>query len=440
MSQRVAVIGAGASGIAAIKVLREHGLEVDGYEAGSQIGGVWCYENDNQMSAAYRSLHINTSKKTMAFSDFPMPESYPDYPHHEQIRAYFEAYAERFDVRRQIRFRRRVVRLAPEGGGWRLEAEGQGPERYRAVLVCNGHHWSKRWASFPGTFSGETLHAHDYRVPEPYVGKRVLVIGIGNSAVDIACELSRVCRETWLSTRRSAHILPKYIFGRPTDHVISPVASFLPLGLSRFLAQALLAVTTGDQERYGVPRPAHELFQEHPTMSPELLVRVGHGDLRIKPNIERFDGPRVRFVDGSQVEVDVVIYATGYDIVFPFLDDALVPVRDNRVELFLNVVPPELAGLFFIGLVQPLGPIMPLSEAQCEWVADVLSGECRLPSPAAMRRRIARTEREMRERYVESSRHTIQVDFYPYLFALRREQLAGRARTLVGSLIGRGDA
>ncbi|MCA9519731.1 MAG: hypothetical protein KC609_02105, partial [Myxococcales bacterium] len=296
---------------------------------------------------------------------------------------------------------------------------------------------SKRYPRFEGHFAGEVLHAHDYRVPEPFVDKRVVVVGIGNSAVDIACELSRVCRKTWLSTRRSAYILPKYIFGRPTDHVISPVASFLPLGVSRLLAHGLLAVTTGDQRRYGVPRPEHKLFQEHPTMSPELLARVGHGDVTIEPDVERLEEGAVRFVDGSRVEADVLIVATGYNIEFPFLDPALVPVQENRVELFLNVVPPKRRGLYFIGLVQPLGPIMPLAEAQCEWVSDLVVGRAALPSEAAMRRQIERYQRGMRERYIASSRHTIQVDFYPYLFSLRREQLAGRARALARSIWGR---
>ncbi|RMH22809.1 MAG: NAD(P)/FAD-dependent oxidoreductase [Acidobacteria bacterium] len=425
----VCVIGAGSSGIVAVKCLAELGLPVTCYELGSGIGGNWRYGNDNGMSSAYRSLHINTSKTRMAFSDFPMPEDYPDYPHHSQILRYFEAYADRFDLRRHIRFRTAVERLEPAGdGSWWVTLEGGERRRHRAVLVANGHHWCPRRPTAPGDFAGLAMHSHDYRTPDVLVDKRVLVVGIGNSGVDIACESARHAAATFLSTRRSAHILPKYAFGRPIDTFTTPLSSRLPLALQRRIFELILKLSRGPQTTFGVPRPQHHLLQAHPTVSAELLNLVGHGRIAIKPDVERLCGERVRFADGSEEAIDVIVWAIGYRIRFPFLDRRILDPEGNAVRLYLHVVPPAHPGLYFIGLIQPLGAVMPLAEEQSRWVAELLAGRCALPERAAMERRIDADLEAMRRRYVHSERHTIQVDFFPYRHALRSERRRGRRR------------
>jgi dimethylaniline monooxygenase (N-oxide forming) len=177
---------------------------------------------------------------------------------------------------------------------------------------------------------------------------------------------------------------------------------------------------------YGLPEPDHKLAEAHPTVSSDLLPRVGHGDIAIKPNIAEFTGGKtVRFEDGSAEEIDVVIYCTGYKITFPFFDPALIDVPDNRIPLYRRVVHPDHAGLYFIGLVQPLGAIMPIAEAQSEWVADLLEGKVELPSRERMHRVIEREDARMARRYVASKRHTIQVDFLPYMRTIRRERRRG---------------
>ncbi|MEM9554480.1 MAG: NAD(P)-binding domain-containing protein [Acidobacteriota bacterium] len=423
--EAVCVIGAGSSGIAAVKVLHERGIEVVCYEKGSGVGGNWRYRNDNEMSSAYASLHINTSKEKMAYSDFPMPAEYPDYPHHSQILDYFEDYVDHFGFRDVIHFGTEVTAVEPtENGRWRVsvrDSDGEHERVVRAVLVANGHHWAPRLPEFTGSFDGETMHSHFYETPEQLTGRRVLVVGIGNSAVDIACEASRVAEETVLSTRRSAHILPKYAFGRPIDHFTTPAGSRLPLWLQRLGFQLVLRIARGPQDRFGVTEPDHHLLAAHPTISADLLNLVGHGKIRMKPNLERLDGDGVVFVDGSRETIDLVIYCTGYEIRFPFLGDDLVDPRQNDVRLFRNVVHPRVPGLFFIGLVQPLGAIMPLAEAQSVWVARLLRGEAVLPSRARMEREIERDRARIKRRYVKSDRHTIQVDFYPYLEQVQRE-------------------
>ena len=298
------------------------------------------------------------------------------------------------------------------------------------MFVANGHHWHARWPEppFPGqeAFAGEQMHVHDYKTPDVLEQKRVLVLGIGNSACDIAVEASRSAARTVLAMRRGAWVLPKYLKGKPTDELGNALTNRLPLPVIRFLYRRSLKLAIGDPMDYGLPEPDHKLAEAHPTISSELLPRIGHGDIAVKPNIEAFNGGKtIRFVDGSEEELDLVIYCTGYQISFPFFDEDLIAAPDNEIPLYRRVVSPEHPGLYFIGLLQPLGAIMPLAEAQSEWIADVLEGKVGLADADEMRRVIARERERMARRYVASKRHTIQVDFEPYMRAIRRERRSG---------------
>src|SRR3954453_4401563 len=438
-TQKVCIIGAGSSGIVAAQVLDARGIPFDCFEKGSQIGGNWRFENDNGMSSAYRSLHINTSRRVMAFKSLPMPENYPDYPDHFQMAAYFDEFADHLGLREKISFPTEVTKVEPADGEWavttKAESGAEATERYRAVLVANGHHWDPRWPdpASPGSeeFEGEQIHAHHYREPDVRRGKRVLVLGLGNSATDIAVESSRIAEKTFLSVRRGAYVIPKYINGKPIDELSNPITSMTPLAVQRFFAMRALAIASAaDPTAYGLPKPDHKLFEAHPTVSSELLPRLGHGDITPKPNIDRYTGGRtVRFVDGSEEEIDLVVYCTGYKMTFPFFDPKVISAPDNRLPLYRRVVPVERPGLYFIGFIQPLGPIMPLAEAQAEWVADLLDDRAALPPAGEMKREVAREEQKMRKRFVASKRHTVEVDFHPYLREIRRErkQAAQRA-------------
>ena len=430
-AEKVCIIGAGSSGIASCQVLNARGIPFDCFEKGSAVGGNWRYENDNGMSSAYRSLHINTSRNLMAYRTFPMPSEYPDYPNHFQIAAYFDAYVDHFGFRDKIAFRTEVVAVKPVEGEWEVtveDADGKREtNRYRAVMVANGHHWDPRWPepAFPGAeeFEGEQLHVHHYREPEVLREKAVLVLGIGNSATDIAVEASRIASKTFLAMRRGAYVLPKYMNGKPTDESASAWLTRMPLPVQRFFLTRMVGITAGDMTTYGLPKPDHKLLEAHPTISAELLSRLGHGDITVKPNIDRFSGGRgVRFADGSEEEIDLVVYCTGYKITFPFFEQDFLTAPDNNLPLYRRVVSIEHPSLFFIGLVQPLGAIMPLAEAQSEWVADLLSGRGSLPGAGEMREVVTEAERKMRRRYVASKRHTIQVDFHPYLREIRHER------------------
>lgn len=436
---KVCIIGAGSTGLVCVKVLQEAGIAFDCFEMASDIGGNWRYNNDNGRSAAYDTLHIDTSKTRMAFSDFPMSEDYPPFAHHSQVLDYFEQYAARFELKGRITFRTKVVAVKPavkpavEPGvelGVELGATPAGDlyhvttqnldtnetitTTYRAVLVCNGHHWNPKFPAFKGEFAGHCFHSQKYRSFEGLEGQNVLVMGVGNSGTDIACDVSRVAGRTFLSSRRGVHVIPRFILGRPVDTWVTPAGTYLPLFIQRFFYRLLVYLTLGNQENYGVPRPPNQLLEEHPTVADDLLKKVAFGNVTMKPDVAELRGDRVAFVDGSEAKIDTIICATGYQISFPFFEQSFVDVQDNHLPLYRHVVHPEYAGLYFIGLVQPLGAIMPLAEVQVEWVAGLLSGRVALPDKATMQKSIAQTQVDLRKRYVKSTRHTIQVDFFPY--------------------------
>lgn len=428
------VIGAGSTGIAICKALGDRGVPWVCYEKSDRVGGNWVFKNKNGMSSAYRSLHINTSRDRMQYADFPMPRSYPDFPHHSLIAAYFEQYVDAFGLRPGIRFETGVARVSKDRGVFRVDDDRGGHELFDAVVVSNGHHWDPRWPEppFPGAFDGVEMHSHHYVDPsEPHdlVGKRVVVVGMGNSAMDIACELSRpgVASRVFLAMRRGAWVIPNYLFGRPLDQAI-PLPPWLPWRVRQGFGAAMHRLAVGRMERYGLPRPDHRLGEAHPTISSELLPKLGRGDVVPKPNIASKEGRRVRFVDGSVEEVDAIVYCTGYRVRFPFFDPAWIAAPNNDLPLFRRVFLPGEPGVQFAGLLQPLGAIMPLAEAQGRWLAAYYVGDYELPSPAAMRADIERERRAMFRRYVPSARHTMQVDFDDYLRDLEAEVARGRAR------------
>ena len=428
---KTCVIGAGSSGIAAVKTLDQRGFDVECFEKSDRVGGNWVFRNKNGMSSSYATLHINTSRERMEYPDFPMPKSYPDFPHHSHIARYFDDYVDHFGFRDRIRFQTGVEHAALRSDGvWEVSTDGGETHLYDALIVANGHHWDPRWPepAFPGsdTFQGEQIHSHHYVDPEQLRDKDVVVLGMGNSAMDIAVDASYNARTTYLAARRGAHIIPKYIYGRPVDQIGADPR--IPFAVRRKIFQGLLRVYQGQMERYGLPRPDHRFGDAHPTISGRILDRLAHGAITAKPNIARLEGDHVVFTDGSSVRADLVVYCTGYKVTFPFFDEGFVSAPENDLPLFRRVFHPEHRSLFFVGLLQPLGAIMPLAQIQSEWVSDYLAGRYALPPEAAMRKDMAEERAKMFKRYVASKRHTMQVDFEDYVVALDKERAAGGER------------
>jgi cation diffusion facilitator CzcD-associated flavoprotein CzcO len=419
------VIGAGISGLTAVKALGDWGVPHTCFEASDDIGGNWYFRNPNGRSSAYRSLHIDTSKNAISLADFPMDERYPDFPHHSEIRQFLGEYADKFALRERIRFNcavEQAERLA--GGGWRIATADGDEHRFAALLVCNGHHWDPSYPDFPGQFDGQTIHSHHYIDPtEPLdlVGKRVVVVGIGNSAVDIASELARkgVAEQVFISTRSGAWVVPKYVFGRPADQVFKTNPR-LPLALQRRFARLLPPIVSGRMEDFGLPKPDHHFLEAHPTVSSELLLRLGSGDAVAKPNVAELMGDRVRFTDGSQERVDAIVFATGYKISFPFFASDFISAPGNVIRLYKRMFKPGVDDLAFIGFAQAIPTIFPFAECQSKLAARWLAGDWALPPQAEMEREIARDERRFVKHFNPRPRHTMQLDYYVYEHDLQK--------------------
>lgn len=442
----VCIIGAGVSGLTACKACSDFDLPVSCFEASDEVGGNWYFANPNGLSSAYRSLHIDISKPSISFRDFPMPDRYPDYPHHSHIFEWLCDYADAFDLRRHIRFGS-VVRHADRGpgGGWRVALDDGEEHYFDALLVCNGHHWDPRYPDFPGSFEGPQIHSHDYidpSTPLDLYGKHVLVVGIGNSAVDIVSELARktVADTVFISTRSGAYVVPKYIFGRPADQVVKTNPR-ISLSLQRRMAGVLPRIFSGRMEDFGLPTPNHNFLDAHPTVSSELLGRLGSGDAVAKGDVAELLGDRVRFADGSVERVDAIIYATGYKVSFPFLDPALVSAPDNMLPLYKRMLKPGIDDVAFIGLGQPIPTIFPFAEIQSKLAARWLHGDWAPPPREQMEAEIVRDQRFHAGHFINRPRHTMQLEWYSFEHELKTRTIpAGQARARAGAPTGRDSA
>lgn len=428
---KVCLIGAGSTGITTAKALYERGIPFDCFERSDTVGGLWVYNNKNGVAAAYRDLCINTSKPRMQYSDYPIPDSYPDFCHHTYLARYFSDYVDHFGFRHKITFETNVEHAElREDKLWEVELDTGETRLYDMLLVANGHHWNPRWPDPPikgaEHFTGVQMHSHTYRDNSIFSGKRVVVVGMGNSAMDIVVEASYVAKSTTLVVREGAWILPKYLFGRPWDQY--PEHPQLPFALRRLIKENLILLIVGNPENFGLPKPKHKILASHGTVSSRLFDRLAHGAITPKPEIESLDGETVRFIDNTSVDADIIVYCTGYKITFPFFDETFCSIPDNQIQLFRRAFDPAIPNLAFMGLLQPQGATMPIAEAQGVWVGEYLLGRYALPDPAKMKADIDADQAAIRKRYVRSRRHTIQVDVKDYLYQLAKERRAGERR------------
>ncbi|XP_037682139.1 flavin-containing monooxygenase 5 [Choloepus didactylus] len=429
--KRIAVIGAGVSGLTCIKCCVEEGLEPVCFERTHDIGGLWRFEESLEEGRAsiYKSVIINTSKEMMCFSDYPIPDDYPNFMHNSHVLEYFRMYARDFGLLKYIQFKTTVcsVRKRPDfstSGQWDVvtECEGKKEENvFDGVMVCTGHHTNAHLPleSFPGIekFKGQYFHSRDYKNPVEFTGKRVIIIGIGNSGGDLAVEISHTAKQVFLSTRRGAWIMNRVgDYGYPFDVLFSSRLNYFfskmlgPLLSNMYLEKKLNQ--RFDHEMFGL-KPKHRALSQHPTVNDSLPNCIISGLVKVKRNVKEFTETAAIFEDGSRENnIDAVVFATGYSFAFPFLDDSIKVVK-NKISLYKNIFPPNLEKptLAIIGLVQPLGAIMPISELQGRWATQVFKGLKTLPSQSEMMADIYKAKDKMAKRYVESQRHTIQVDY-----------------------------
>jgi hypothetical protein len=375
-SDKFLIIGAGPCGLGVAKALKEAAIHYEQAEADAEVGGNWYH-------GVYETAHIISSRKTTEYADFPMPADYPDFPSRKQMGDYYKLYADAFGLRENIRFNTKVVMCLPmENDTWAVEFSGGEKQIYKGVIVCNGHHWDKRFPNYEGEFSGEMIHSKDFKKPEQLAGKRVLVIGGGNSACDIVSEAARVAREAHLSLRRGYWFLPKTLFGKPSAE--SP-AIYLPVFLQRLILKIMLRIVVGKYEDYGLPNPDHKLFEHHPTVSSEILHYLKHGRIKPHPDIRNFEGKTVHFVDGTSVEVDLIVCATGFYVSFPFLPEGLVPVKnDNIAQLYAGSVLPDYKNLYVFGTQQIRYGVGPLITPAAKLLAKMIKLQEQMKLPIGL--------------------------------------------------------
>ncbi|MBS0298689.1 MAG: NAD(P)-binding domain-containing protein [Proteobacteria bacterium] len=412
---RIAIIGAGCSGLAAIKQLAEAGLhDIVCYEQSSQIGGNWVYTATPGHSSVSKTTHTIASKALSQFSDFPMPDDYPDYPSHQQILAYFQAYAQHFQLEKYVRFNVAVLRaekIANER--WQLSLSDGSQTEFDYLLVANGHLSTPRHPDWKDRFSGRYLHVHAFKTNQGLENKSVLVVGAGNSGCDCAVEASRIAARVDLSLRTPQYIIPKLIMGKPTDTFAASM-QWLPQTIKNRLQKISLRIQIGRYRDYQLPEPDFSPTQAHPTINSEIFDKIRHGKIHPRPGIRDISGQTVVFTDGSSASYDIIIAATGYKISFPFFPADFINWQDEaHIPLYLRIFHPDHPSLFFIGLIQPQGCIWTLTEVQSRLIAQLLSGKTRLP--AGWREQAVAEGAYWTRQFITRPRHALEVQYYPYL-------------------------
>ncbi|XP_053287024.1 flavin-containing monooxygenase 5 [Pleuronectes platessa] len=440
--KRVAVIGAGPSGLTSIKACLDEGLEPTCFESSHDIGGLWRFKEKPELGRAniYQSVVINSSKEMMSFSDFPPPAELPNNMHHSEVLLYLRLYVQEFKLLQHINFQSTVLSVEPTPdfdvtGRWEVETEsGEGRRDTRvfdAVIVCTGHftkpHLPLRDFTGIESFEGRHFHSWEYRSAEGMQGRRVLVIGIGNSGGDIAVDISRVAEKVYLSTRSGAWVVsrvaqggfPADLVGTSRMHLM--IRRLFPSWINSVLEKKLNEAF--DHKLYGL-KPKHGFFAQIPVVNDELPARILAGRVQVKSNVKEFSGSSVVFDDGSVInKVDVVVFATGYNYSFPFLPSALQANSGYRLRLYKHVFPPGLTQptLAVVGFIHALGAVNALAEMQARWATRVFKGLSTLPSEETIVKEIQQDTTTMHQRYACSERNPLQVENITYLDSLAEQ-------------------
>jgi thioredoxin reductase len=379
------IIGAGPAGLAAAKAFKQAGLSFEVAERHRDIGGQWLYGAPG--SAVYASTHLISSKGTTAFSDYPMPEAWPAYPRHDQVQDYLRGFTRHFGLTEHIRLNTEVTQLTRDGSLWRADFGDGSSHEYRGVVIANGHLSDPSIPTIPGTFSGELFHSKLYKTPDVFEGKRVLIVGAGNTGCDIVVDAVHRAKSVAWSLRGGNHFTPKFVAGRPADAGNHNRRFVLPRRLRSIVHEFALRLLVGPPERFGLPKPKHRLYDRTPIVNSLVLQHVGQGDVAVRKPIARFDGATVHFTDGKAEDFDLVLLATGYRTTFPFLDPALLNWRDPAPHLYLNIFPPGDNGLYVCGLLEGAGIGWPGRMLQAELIAAYIAARAK-PAGDAFRHKI----------------------------------------------------
>ena len=391
---RVAIIGAGPAGLTAVKCLREVGLEAIAFEKDNHIGGLWHYDESKADGGtiAYRSLKTNTSKKMTGFSDYPFPDEFPTYPHRSQVLAYFNSYADHFGLRPFIRLNTLVKHISRRADHkWTIHYQSKSDtveqETFDSVVIANGFYQKPLIPSLPGldSFQGQILHSADYKGPEPFEGKRVVVIGCGSSGSDIAGEVGDTAEHVDISARSGVWIVPRLAKGKPLDRNLRPLNQFLPGPIKKFFFERIALNSyrdlgfTDEKIASVLALPPYNPAKARVTSGTIILEQLLNGRVHMKGGIQQIKPGGVCYADGSYTEADTLIFSTGYAPALPFLEPTILQVgSDQTFGLYRHVFHPELDNLAFLAQCRVGGPVFPIMEIQARWVAAVFSGTGRV--------------------------------------------------------------
>ncbi|MBC5793747.1 MAG: NAD(P)-binding domain-containing protein [Sphaerospermopsis kisseleviana] len=421
---KVAVIGAGASGIATAKCLMEDGHEPTVFERGDQVGGVWVFNKTN--GRAFSTVHFQHSKYVSVFSDYPMSMETNEFPHYTEVLQYLNDYVDHFDIRKNIKFNTPVDKVVKTDDGWDVTISypgGQATFNFDAIAVCSGIYNDARWPGFPGEekFKGKIIHSKDYKDPSIFTDKNVLILGNGPSGVDIAVTASYNSNKTIWSYRKNRWLLPRYCERLPFDFIVTRLNKHIPfrhqilslVHFQKFYPIMLDHIACGVKPDVG-PEKSGPVFNE------DALNRIRLGAIKNKPNISHFQEDKVVFEDGSSEAIDIVVYATGYQVKIPFMDEYLGEDHQKNLNLYKMVFHPELPNCGFIGFVYG-NVIFPTSELQARWFSKVISGELELPSKVAMEEQIAEHRKHQEEGWIESAYRSLRVSAFDYMDDIAKE-------------------
>ncbi|MEM1414595.1 MAG: NAD(P)/FAD-dependent oxidoreductase [Myxococcota bacterium] len=416
-ARHVAIVGAGPAGLTVGRALKRAGIPFTIVERHTGVGGIWDIENPG--GPMYDSAHFISSSRLSHFAGHPMPAGTPDYPGHRRVLRYVRSFAREEGLLAHVRFGTSVVQTERSAEGWRLELAAGEPLEASHLVCASGTTWAPRLPEWPGSFAGTVMHSSAYRSRELFAGRRVLVVGAGNSGCDIACDAAQTADAAFISMRRGYHFIPKHLFGMPAD-VFSARTAWLPMAVRRRAFEAVLKRVHGDLGELGLPAPDHRVLESHPILNDQLLHHLRHGDVEVHRDVERLDGTRVRFVDGRSVEVDLVVCATGYATETPYLAPGTFPERGGRPDLYLNMLSREDPTLFASGFLESNSGLFKLFDHKAHVIAHAIAAEGN-----AARKLRALAERDVPDlsggiRYVKSARHATYVNIDAYRRALHR--------------------
>ena len=395
--------------------MQKIGLPYEILERNAGIGGVW--DIDAPRSPMYASAQLVSSKTVSGFPEFPMPDAYADYPKHPDVLAYLRDFADRFDIARHVRTNADVIRVErrESPNGWLVTLHTGEVRSYRALILATGLQWHPRPHTIPGSFRGDLFHSSEYKTPDRLRGKRVLVIGSGNSGIDIACDASRAAVATSLSMRRGNWIVPKYLFGAPSDRSARG-GSRLPLRLRQLITELLLGFAVGNLERWGFPRPAHRVYELPPILNSAIIDAVRRGTIRIRADVRSFEGSEVTFADGSADTFDTVILATGFTVDFTYVDGPYLDLDRGMPDLFLHVFPRSIDDLALLGLPGAEAGGLPAVALQADLAAHVFARTIADPQSLAAFQRLKLTRPDLSGgiRFVDAPRNRLAVSARRY--------------------------